>query len=241
MVRHEVHRDKVTLKEYVKSVARRVSLAEYRRSREDDPSIGQPIWNDRVQYGLGMNTLFFRVLKPQLQRIDNWRMVREHHPWGNPPIVIDLSFLKSSPFKTAKSIVYREIPYALNYMKRCPGRLAPVYLTSFDPECTMCQELVRYLKLDEGQESSYVTLSEKSYLVMRARTRTVRVRFVVNNCYFLQDIFPQKDLLYLSPDSRTDMREYGANDVCIIGGLVGKDGNRDTLTKAKAEGIRHAR
>ena len=45
----------------------------------------------------------------------------------------------------------------------------------------------------------------------------------------------------MSPDSRTDLTEYSHDDVMILGAMIGKEASGHTLTKAKQEGIRHAR
>ena len=57
----------------------------------------------------------------------------------------------------------------------------------------------------------------------------------------MQDLFPAKNLVYLSPDSRTDLVDYRDDDIMILGALLGKESKFHTLTKAKQDGIRHAR
>ena len=54
-------------------------------------------------------------------------------------------------------------------------------------------------------------------------------------------MFPAENLLYLSPDSRTDLTDYRDDDIMILGALIGKETTNHTLTKAKQDGIRHAR
>jgi Trm5-related predicted tRNA methylase len=55
------------------------------------------------------------------------------------------------------------------------------------------------------------------------------------------ELFPPEKLVYLSPDSRTDL-VYKPDDIYVIGGLVdpGTE-NPATLSTAKRLGIRHAR
>ena len=61
------------------------------------------------------------------------------------------------------------------------------------------------------------------------------------------ELFPQKRLLYLSPDSTKDLIKYDADDIYIIGGVVDTAGGHTgrsvpyTLSTAKKENIRHAR
>ena len=58
----------------------------------------------------------------------------------------------------------------------------------------------------------------------------------------MMELFPQERLLYLSPDSRTDLVKYDSDDIYIIGGLVdGATGIARTLADAKRNEIRHAR
>jgi hypothetical protein len=136
-------------------------------------------------------------------------------------MVVDLGFLRRMDFKHGNSMTQREIPYGLSYLKRCSGRLASVVFTSFDPECSHCRGLLEFFHTEDTSDASAFPffITEKSYL----------------------DMFPRDRLLYLSPDSRNDMVHYNDDDVVIIGGLVGKDGEKATLSKAKQQEIRHAR
>ena len=105
-----------------------------------------------------------------------------------------------------------------------PCTLFAIYLTNYEPKCKKC------LLLSQGMQNIMdddypVIVTEKSYL----------------------DLFPQKRLLYLSPDSTKDLMNYDADDVYIIGGVVDTAGGRSgrsvpyTLSTAKKEKIRHAR
>ena len=54
------------------------------------------------------------------------------------------------------------------------------------------------------------------------------------------DIFPKEKIVYLSPDSRNELK-WDDEDVYIIGGLVDIDVKSNaSLGKAKKEGVRHA-
>ena len=182
---------------------------------------------------------------------DQWRFIREESSWGNPPIVFDLSFLREMPTKEANSIAMREIPHAIANLKRSNGPLPPVYLTSFDPKCDACQSIIDFfnIRTKRGISDFYLNITEKSYLVRQCLSspmalfgcgyiRTMLEPFLF---LFLQDLFPPQNLIYLSPDSRTDLTEYRDDDVMILGALIGKETSGHTLTRAKQAGIRHAR
>ena len=54
------------------------------------------------------------------------------------------------------------------------------------------------------------------------------------------DIFPKENIVYLSPDSRNELK-WDDEDVYVIGGLVDIDVKSNaSLGKAKREGVRHA-
>lgn len=88
--------------------------------------------------------------------------------------------------KEAMSIATREIPYAISYLKRSGGPLAPIYLTSFDPNCDGCRAFTDFFCLGLNQtdyfsgaknknktsvSDFYLHITEKSYIV-RAQLQT---------------------------------------------------------------------
>ena len=94
-------------------------------------------------------------------------MIRESNPWGNPPMVLDLSFLKDMSSKEASSMMLKEVPYAIKNMKTSTGPLAPIFLTSFDPKCDICQHFLEFYNIGKKTSLSefYLNVTEKSYLV----------------------------------------------------------------------------
>jgi len=76
----------------------------------------------------------------------------------------------------------------------------------------LCFFYIRYVNRDVVP----VTVTEKSYL----------------------DLYPKKDLVYLSPDARETLSHFDANKIYILGGIVDKRGETPlTLAKAQQEGI----
>ena len=57
------------------------------------------------------------------------------------------------------------------------------------------------------------------------------------------DLFPREKLVYLSPDSKNDLRMLNEDDIYVIGGIIDKGDDRAplTLANAKKNKIRHAR
>ena len=98
---------------------------------------------------------------------DQWRFIREDNSWGNPPIVLDLSFLKTMTSKEANSITTREVPFAISHLKRSAGPVPPIYLTNFDPKCDNCKALTEFfvIGLKTSISDFYLHITEKSYLV----------------------------------------------------------------------------
>jgi len=176
--------------------------------------------NNHIIYGLAHNCMFFRFSTKAMERVDDYKVIREFHEWGQP-LVIDLQFVKQMEFKRAKSLFYREIPTGLT-CNRTRAEPFAIYLTSFDPNCHKCQIL---------EKAFPRILRDPAYPVM------------VTEKHF-SELFPQQDdrLLYLSPDSRNDLMKYNANDIYIIGGIVNQTGRgKETITAARQGRIRHAR
>jgi len=69
----------------------------------------------------------------------------------------------------------------------------------------------------------------------------------VDNCVNMTqeshlDMFPHERLVYLSPDSRNDLKKFNKDDIYVIGGIIDKIEKLPlTLTAAKKMNIRHAR
>jgi len=181
--------------------------------------------SNHIVYGLGHNTIFFRVYPRDIEKIEKNKVLREFNEWGQP-LVIDLSFLKNMSMQQVKSLWYREMNFALKFNAESREPFV-IYLTNYDPKCPKCT-IFKKASLSSDDDDYPVVISEKSYL----------------------ELFPQENLLYLTPDSRNNLNHYDANDVYIIGGIVdnaasGASMNRQsvpyTLSAAKKQGIRHAR
>ena len=181
--------------------------------------------NNHIQYGLGHNIIYLRKYPRDMRKVEQYKCIREFHEWGQP-LVIDLSFIKNMSMQQAKSLFYREVNFSFKFNEESREPFV-IYLTNFDPKCPKCS-LFRKATRTSSEDDFPVVVTQKSYL----------------------DLFPQQNLLYLTPDSKNDLIHYNANDVYIIGGIVDDAGSSlyknprsvpYTLSAAKKEGIRHAR
>ncbi|TRY70209.1 hypothetical protein TCAL_07517 [Tigriopus californicus] len=208
---HQVHL--MHVKRLFRTFTRRVMA---RQSRSDAIRKKVEQADGHIIYGLGQNTFNIRIANQTVDRQDEWRMIRQFQPAWGQSMVVDLQFLKYS-YPRCLSSIYREIQFGIHRLKTLKGSFA-LYLCNFDPTCPKSQKIFKHFpKLREPHYP--VVLTEKSYL----------------------ELFPQKDLVYLSPDSKTDLK-FNGDDVYIIGAQTSKSQDcPKTLSVAKKDGIRHAR
>ena len=116
--------------------------------------------------------------------------------WGQP-LVIDLSWFKTMQLQQQKSLCLRELPYSTSYNKSSIQPFHLHYTGVQDPKIkTLMKKVDPQLMSDERPE----VYTEQSYL----------------------DIFPKENIVYLSPDSRNELK-WDDEDVYVIGGLVDVD------------------
>jgi len=170
-----------------------------------------------IFYGLGANTIHLRMNDKTVDRMGNWNAIREFHEWGQP-LVIDLSFttLYRQKAEYVKSFFQQEIPnsYHNNRSAETPFQL---HLTGVSEQS---REKVKKIIPLAGELECCFNLTDKH----------------------ATDIFDPERMVYLSPDSRNDLKEIDPDDIYIIGGMVDKHDRQPlTLSRAKRQGIRHAR
>jgi len=168
-----------------------------------------------IVYGLGQNTMFWRIEDSQIERHDNWMAVREYNTWGIP-LIIDLSFHnKYKITKMGHLSLIRELLYALSVNRRSP--------IPFQLHLTGVNDAIKadLKKSNVGEDHPCLNITSQSNL----------------------DIFPSEKLVYLSPDSKNDLTSFNHEDIYVIGGIVDNADNRTPLTisAAKKHKIRHAR
>lgn len=170
-----------------------------------------------LYYGLGQNCILLRTADRTMDKVHNWNAIREFNDWGTP-LVIDFSFLAGyrTTGSSMKSLLYSEMPYSItnNRMAEQPFQL---HFTGVTTELQVHME-----KVSPGISSisSCVNITDKNVV----------------------DMFDPERLVYLSPDSRNDLKEINPDDVYVIGGIIDKHDRQPlTLSRAKRQGIRHAR
>lgn len=203
---------------------RQKKFAQYieRRAKENLAPVKIQQYREQIEneehlvYALGHNTMYIRFQDATLDHYNERRAAMAFQEWGRP-LVIDLSFMNDMSFKQLKSLAYRELNYAVKFNREAPQPFA-LYFTNYREDCERCA-IVKKAMPRLTDPDFPVMVTEKSYM----------------------DLFPKKDLVYLSPDSRTDL-SFRPDDIYIIGGVVDNvDGKPYSLTSAKKQNIRHAR
>ena len=205
-----------TMRDFIKKRSRQASAEVLKQKHNEKKYAG-----DHIIYGLGENSIILRTYAKTERWPDTNKTIREFNEWGQP-LVIDLAFMKEMNYQQVHSLLYREIPHALNFNTQSPEPFA-IYLTSYDPNCKKASLLQKAVQKVFDDDST-VIVTEKSY----------------------SELFSQDKLLYLTPDSKQDLLYYDPEDVYIIGGIVDTGGDSihpkpHTLSAAKRQRIRHAR
>jgi len=172
---------------------------------------------NHIYYGLGENTILMRLPDQHMKRHYDWCGWREHI-YGQP-LVIDFSYLSNiKSLKHRKSMMKMEAAQAMMFNKQAKTPFA-LWFTGVDAETH--QQLRELLFIEENGVNFPVEITSKHQL----------------------ELFPKEQLVYLSPDSKHDLKKFSGDDVYVIGGLVDRGADRRpvTLSSAKRDGIRHAR
>jgi len=172
---------------------------------------------NHIYYGLGENTILMRLPDQHMKRHFDWCGWREHI-YGQP-LVIDFSYLSNiKSLKHRKSMMKMEAAQAALFNKQAKTPFA-LWFTGVDDETH--QRLRELLFIEESGANFPVEITSKHQL----------------------ELFPKEQLVYLSPDSKNDLKKFSGDDVYVIGGLVDRGPERRpmTLSSAKRDGIRHAR
>jgi len=171
-----------------------------------------------LYYGLGGNIIHIRLTKQTENHLYNWNAVSAFA--NSTPLVIDFSyFSQMDSRKHIKSLVFKEIvnAYTFNRTARSPFAL---HLTNVNPE--MEKMLDQAFMASVSAPDFPIQVTDKDHL----------------------DLFDKDRLVYLSPDSRNDLKRVSEDDIYVIGALINKtetDRGPLTLAKAKRHKIRHAR
>lgn len=171
-----------------------------------------------IYYGLSGNMIHLRLTKQTENNLYNWKAVSAFV--NSTPLVIDFSYFSQMDSRRhIKSLVYNEIvnAYTFNRTSRSPYAL---HLTNVTPE--MEKMLDQAFMTSVRAPDFPIQVTEENHL----------------------DLFDKDRLVYLSPDSRNDLKRVSDDDIYVIGALINKtetDRGPLTLAQAKRHKIRHAR
>ncbi|XP_075166908.1 tRNA methyltransferase roswell [Haematobia irritans] len=171
--------------------------------------------NDHIIYGLGHVSMFLRIYDSTINHWMNHRLIRAMQ--FSPKIVLDCSYdqhmTKREAENAAKQLM---LCFAENRLHDDPFDL---HYCNVNLKTPCMQSLQRYIPT------------------------MLNVDFPMNvheKCF--TELFPQKNLVYLTPHCQKDLIQYNHDDVYIIGAMVDTVNNEPlSLAKAKKLGIRMAR
>ncbi|XP_055850017.1 mitochondrial ribonuclease P protein 1 homolog [Episyrphus balteatus] len=171
--------------------------------------------HNHIIYGINHTTFFLRVYDSTINRLYNNRLVQAMQ-YGSK-IVIDCSYdqhmNQREAVNAAKQLM---LCFAENRMHDDPF---DIHFCNADLKKTTMQSLQRHIP----------TMLDPEFPMN-----------VHQKCF--TEIFPKKNLVYLTPHCRTDLTSYNHDDIYIIGAMVDKMNNEPlSLAKAKRLGLRMAR
>ncbi|XP_076468669.1 mitochondrial ribonuclease P protein 1 homolog [Babylonia areolata] len=159
------------------------------------------------------NTIFFTIRETTLKKAGNYRLA--HALQFGQPLVFDMDYEQYMRSQDCQNLVFQLLlSYSRNREAREPFHF---FLTSLDPR----GRVLRMLQRQKLVGSNFLgTMTDQSYL----------------------DLFPRKNLVYLSPHASDNLKDVSADDVYIIGGIVDKINTSPfSLARAKEQGIRVAK
>lgn len=207
-------KDHTKRRELIKKRAMATSGVMVKKQRGEEKKEAQK----HIYYGLGGNVIHLRLTKQTENHHYNWKAVSALA--NSTPLVIDFSYFAQMDSKRhIKSLIYNEIvnAYTFNRTARSPYAL---HLTNVTPE--MEQMLDQAFMTSVRAADFPITVTGEDHL----------------------ELFDKDRLVYLSPDSRNDLKRVSDDDIYVIGALINKtetDRGPLTLAQAKRHKIRHAR
>lgn len=166
-------------------------------------------------YGLHHNTMFLRFYDTTIDRWNNNKLINAMQ-FGSK-LILDCSYDEHMVPREAKNAAKQlMLLFADNRLDTEPFDL---HFCNANPRGMVMQALHRHIPT-LYEPSFPLNVHEESYL----------------------DLFPRKNLVYLTPHCRNDLLEYSHDDIYIVGAMVDKMNNEPlSLAKAKAQGLRMAR
>lgn len=169
--------------------------------------------SDHLQYGLNKNTILLYIRDQSVSRY--YALRQSYALMFGQSLVFDLGFKNEmNPRELTNMVDQLQLAYSLNKIDKDPFNL---HFTNVDP---VSHGKLKLAMPQIEDASNMITITDKSYT----------------------ELFPKKQLIYLSPDAPKVLKSYDPDTVYIIGGIVDL-GNEAKLTmsKAKREGIAMAK
>lgn len=182
------------------------------RSKEE---VEEPNSEDRIKYGFHGSTIFVRVYDTTMNNLYNYNAIRAMI-FGQK-LVFDCSYDPYMNSRESKNCAKQlMIVFSENRIHPDPFNL---YFTNAHADSPTMKYLHKHIPT-LYEDTFPLNVTPKSYL----------------------DLFPKKDLVYLTPHCRESLKEYSHDDVYIVGAMVDKVNNEHlSLAKAKREGLRMAK
>ncbi|KAF4532359.1 hypothetical protein B566_EDAN003663 [Ephemera danica] len=167
--------------------------------------------NGHIKYGIGHNTFLLRIYDTTMNQLYNNNVIRAMQ-FGQK-LVIDCGYDEYMiPQETSNCAKQLMLSFSENRMHTDPF---DIYLCNANKDSPTIKQLNKFIP-NMYEDYFPLNISEKSYL----------------------DVFPRKDLVYLTPHCRTELQEFDHNAVYVIGGMVDKVNCEPlSLAKAKREGL----
>lgn len=172
-----------------RSKERQEDLQKHREWKESNPREAVTT-NSPISYGLHETTLFHRLYKQTMKQKYNFDLVMAMY--FGPDLVVDCSYEKymkpSEIYGCARQMLYM---WSSNRADKNPFNLI---FCNLNPEGKIIQHLTKLFHQTEN-DFSVLNLTEKSYT----------------------DLYPTKELVYLTPHCDEELEKYDGDSVYIIG------------------------
>lgn len=171
--------------------------------------------SDHIHYGFGGSTIFIRIYETMIDHFHNTALIRSMMFGQN--LVIDCSYDQyMTPKEAGLCAKQLKILFADNRLNEDPFN---IHFCNVNKEGEVFKKLHKLIPT-MYDDAFPMNITEKSFL----------------------DLFPKRQLVYLTPHCREELKEYNYDDVYIVGAMVDKV-NVDPLSlgKAKSLGLRMAK
>lgn len=202
----------------MKSQNERIKKQQRREERMKVLEESGQMWGERgddpngVIYGLGRNSLFLRLYDTTVNRFHH-NKVAQAMRFGRP-LVLDCSYDEFMTPRESKNCA-KQIELMLS-QNRSHNEPFDLHLCNASRDSRLMQYLIK-INPALYDDTHPIHVTDKSYL----------------------DVFPHKELVYLTPNAREELEEFSEDEIYIIGAMVDRSDPRPlSMAKAKRENLR---